>query len=354
MNQRRDENPNVPPESGTDAETLEVMQPSALEALERANVDMLISTAKRYPRVLSVCKRKALELALSDPDTAAECFYKFERGGKTIEGPSIRLAEIIASTWQNIRAGSRTIAEGKSTVTAQAFCHDLENNVYVARETERKIESRDGKRYSEDMIILTKNANASIALRNSVFSVIPKAHVLVIYEQAKKAAVGDVKTLAERRTKALKWFMSIGIPEERILAKLGVDRVDDISLEGLENLTGMKTAINDKEISADECFPPLVKKGTIGKESGGASSTPTATGTAPAALDFDPDKPSDEIKRFCERDGVTVHQVFLYAVDRKLTTKGQTEIFQLADSKLRDLLTAWKNILPAIKAIKTE
>ena len=340
----------APPEESAE---LEVMQPSALEAMERANVDMLISTAKRYPRKLAVCKQKALELALSDPDTAAECFYKFERGGKIIEGPSIRLAEIIASTWQNIRAGSRTIAEGKSTVTAQAFCHDLENNVFVARETERKIESKNGMRYSEDMIILTKNANASIALRNAIFTCIPKAHVMVIYEQAKKAAVGDISTLAERRGKALKYFMSLGVPEERILAKLGVSRVDDIQLAELELLTGMKTAIQDKEISADECFPAPVKKGALeSKPEAAKTEAPGKAADKPAGRAFDPDKPYAEIQRFCQEDGVSEAQVFAYAAERKLTKPDQAEIGQLADAKLRDILTAWPSAIAHIKAMQ--
>lgn len=99
---------------------VEVLAPlSALEAQERAQTDVLISTAKRYPRSLTQCKAKALALATMDPDIAAECFYKLTRGGKVIEGPSIRLAEIIASTWQNVRSGARTIAESGTMVTAQ-------------------------------------------------------------------------------------------------------------------------------------------------------------------------------------------------------------------------------------------
>lgn len=246
-------------ESTTEAIEMEVLQPSALEAMERAVTATLVDTAKRYPRSVAVCKKKALELACLDPDTAAECFYKYTRGGKVIEGPSIRLAEIVASTWQNIRAGSRTISEGETTITAQAFCHDLENNVFIARETERRITNKEGVRYNDDMITLTKNAACSIALRNSVFSVIPKAIVKSIYDSAKQVAVGDLKTLAERRGKAVDYFTKMGVDSARIFQALGVKGMDDIGLEQLETLTGLRTAVNEKETTLDEAFPALIK-----------------------------------------------------------------------------------------------
>lgn len=241
----------------------ETVTPVALEAMERANIDMLVSTARRYPRSVAECKRKALELATLDPETAAECFYKIKRGGKVIEGPSVRLAEIIASTWQNIRAGSRVTSEGQSSITAQAFCHDLENNVFIAREVERRITTSEGARYGDDLITLTKNAGCSIALRNAIFSVIPRALVKPIYESAKQCAVGDLKTLAERRGKATEYFNKLGIGNERIYHTLNVKGMEDIGLAELELLTGLKTAVTDKEITLDEAFPVAVKESKL-------------------------------------------------------------------------------------------
>ena len=44
---------------------------------------------------------------LADPKTAEGCFFSLPRGGKRLEGPSIRLAEICAATYGNLRCGSR-------------------------------------------------------------------------------------------------------------------------------------------------------------------------------------------------------------------------------------------------------
>ena len=55
---------------------LEVIAPSALESIERANVDIQISTARKYPRKLGIVKQRMLNLATLDEETAASCFYR--------------------------------------------------------------------------------------------------------------------------------------------------------------------------------------------------------------------------------------------------------------------------------------
>src|SRR3954462_11756172 len=123
---------------------LEGVAASALESLERASVDIQISTAHKYPRSLTVVKRRMMDLATLDEETAESCFYKLNRQGKSIEGPSIRLAEIAASSFGNLRYGARVIANDGKQITAQGFCHDLESNVMSTIEVKRRITGRDG------------------------------------------------------------------------------------------------------------------------------------------------------------------------------------------------------------------
>src|SRR5262249_8344200 len=94
--------------------------PSALETLTRSELDVQITTARRYPRSLARFKAAALMMIRMDQATAAACFYALPRRErredgsfqkKTITGPSVRLAEIVASCWGNLRAGARVIAE---------------------------------------------------------------------------------------------------------------------------------------------------------------------------------------------------------------------------------------------------
>ena len=94
----------------------EILQPTALEALNRGEVDMMIVTAKKYPRDIARIKQKIEQLATLDEETAEMCFYAIPRDGKTIEGPSVRLAEIALTCYTNIKAGFRPMSNDGSMV----------------------------------------------------------------------------------------------------------------------------------------------------------------------------------------------------------------------------------------------
>lgn len=230
-----------------------------MEAMERASIDVQISTAKKYPRTLSVVKAQMLSFATLDVETAAGCFFTLpgRKGGdgKPIQGPSIRMAEIAISSFQNIRAGARVIADDGKVITAQGVCHDLQNNVCVSVEVRRRVTTKEGRRYSDDMVVMTGNAACSIALRNATFRVVPLALVKPIYETAKRVAVGDAKTLVSRRADALAHFKKMGVEDARIYAAIGVKSLEDVGLEHLEILLGYATAIREGDATVDETFP---------------------------------------------------------------------------------------------------
>ncbi|KAG1166891.1 hypothetical protein G6F35_017935 [Rhizopus arrhizus] len=98
---------------------------------------------------------------------AEQCVYALPRDGKTIEGPSARFAEVIASAWGNNRAGARVIDDKGEFIIAQGVFHDLERNVAITYEVQRRIVDRQGRRFKPDMIGVTANAACSIALRNA-------------------------------------------------------------------------------------------------------------------------------------------------------------------------------------------
>ena len=240
-------------------ETTEILPPTPnIPIVDRSDVDIQIATAHRYPRSITRFKQSALAMATSDEDTAASCFYKLSRGGKEIEGPGVRLAEIVGSAWNNLRYGSRIVGEDDKWVVAQGMAHDLETNVAMTIEVRRRITDKYGKRYSDDMIAVTANAACAIALRNAIFKVVPKTFVDSIYESAKKVAIGDATTLASRRQKALEYFQKMGIALDRILAVLGKVGLEDIDLKDLETLTGLKTAIKDGDTTIEAAFPAIV------------------------------------------------------------------------------------------------
>lgn len=243
---------------------VEVLQPTALEAQERAQIDIQISTAKRYPRQLSLVKQRMMSYATLDEETAAGCFYTLpgRKGGdgKPLQGPSVRLAEIALASYQHLCAGSRIISDDGKFITAQGVVHDLENNVRISIEVKRRVTTKSGERYSDDMIATTGNAACSIALRNAAFRVIPLALVKPVYEAAKRLAIGDAKSLVQRRAACLEHFAKLGISKERVCAAVECRASDDIQIEHLETLMGYATAIKDGETTIDAVFPePAVK-----------------------------------------------------------------------------------------------
>lgn len=240
-----------------DQADIEILEPQALSAIEKANIDMQIATARKYPRMIKTFISQAMSMATLDEDTASSCFYVIPRAGKNIQGPGIRLAEIVAGAYGNLRYGARIVGEDdeRRSIIGEAFCHDLQSNTYCAIQVKRRITDKQGRRYSDDMITVTGNAACSIALRNVIFKVVPMAYVNQIYEAAKKVAIGDAKSLADRRSKMLDHFAKLGIQKDRVIAKVAKSSVEDVDLADLETLVGIATSIKDGDLDIDVAFP---------------------------------------------------------------------------------------------------
>jgi hypothetical protein len=247
----------------------QIVERSAVEAIERAQIDTQIATAKRYPLhtpgMLSQVKAAMLTFATLDEETASGCFYTLPRGGKAIQGPSVRMAEIAISCYGNIRDSVRVIdvvSTGDSPhVTVQAVAHDLERNVAISVEKRRRIVKKKFKdAIDEDDINLAVNACTAIAFRDAAFKVIPLALIKPVVEAAKKVAVGDIKSLAAKRVTVVDRLKQMGTTEKRILSVVNCVKVEDISFEMLEILIGLGTALKDGETTLEEAFPNIVEQ----------------------------------------------------------------------------------------------
>jgi len=267
-----------------DIEVLNV-EGNALQSITRGEIDMQVATAKRYPRSIATFRSEALSMATLDMQTAEACFYALKRDGKTIEGPSMRLAEIVASSWGNLRVEGRIVADDGRFVVAQGTCWDVERNVVIRTEVRRRVTTKTGARFSDDMIAVTGNAAMSIALRNAIFRVVPFAFTNAIYESARKVAVGDEKTLAVRRQQAVAWFAKAGISAEQVLELLGKLSLDDVKLDDLGTLQGMRTAIVEGSTTVDQLLGSLPSSAppAPAAEGSGMDRLKAATRAKPAA-----------------------------------------------------------------------
>ena len=244
-------------------EVLQVNQDQSIiqvDAVERANVDSQVATAKQYPRDLTRCINNSIVMATMDYETAQSCGYALPRGGKPITGPSVHLAKLLVSNYGNIRAEAKISKITDKRVISRGTCWDLENNVATAFEVGRSIVGKNGKRFSDDMITVTGNAASSIAYRNAVFSVIPRAITNKVYQASQHFITGDLsdeEKLVARRKNCLDFFKDeYGITEEEVVMLCGKQTVNQIKADQIALLLGITQSLKDGDTTVEELMRP--------------------------------------------------------------------------------------------------
>jgi len=296
-----------------DVEVMNV-ESSTISLLNKSEIDQQITTAHKFPRSIKAFRNEALQMVTLSESVAQECIYALPRDSKVIEGPSARFAEVVASAWGNNRAGARVISDQGDFVTAQGVFHDLEKNVAITYEVQRRIVDKHGRRFKPDMIGVTANAACSIALRNAILKGVPKAFWSDMYEAARAVVMGDFKTLANRRAEAMKAFQAYGVTEAQIFATLEVSGIEDIGLEKLATLRGILTAIKDGDTTPEQAFS--------GAEVSGKTSAAGTKPPLPTLSDADFDKKKAGWKKAVE-GGKTVDDLLAMIQTKELLTDEQ-------------------------------
>lgn len=235
-------------------EVIEIKNAEVVEAINKSEIDVQIATAKQYPRDITRVLNEIETLATMDQETAEDCFYVLERGGSTIEGLSVRMTEIIAHAWTNLRIQKRIVANDGKMITAEGVCLDLERNVAICTQVSRRITDKYGKTYSADMQVMTGNAASSIAFRNAVLAVVPKAITKQVIERVKKVALGKSIDMQTGRQNVIKHFAQVGVKEAQLLEYLEVKNKDEIDKEMLFKLRGIANAIKEGTTTAKEAI----------------------------------------------------------------------------------------------------
>lgn len=299
-----------------------VSDAALIGAIQGAEIDNQVTTARAFPRSLKQFATECREGALMSDGAAAACSYCLPRAGKNIEGPSIRFAEILFSSWGNAHLVTKIIEEQRDFVKVMAIFCDLQKNNQQGAEVIRRIVDKDGKRFNVDMIGVTIAAAQSIARRNVILSSIPKAYWADIFEETRELARGDIKSLKTRRGAALDWLAKKGVTQQMVCEALGVPGIEDIGLDELFTLNGMKTAMLEgtlvETVFAPKNPPEGQKPKTVAPKSKSAKSAETAkaTETPPAdAQTLDQAVKDSGLERHAAAqstvDGMSVDQVIV-------------------------------------------
>lgn len=282
---------------------------SALSEITKGEIDIQISTAHRFPRSLAQFNERAIEMVSQDIETAESCIYhrpvgkeKTDNGKwveKIVEGESIRLAEIVAACYGNIRVQAFIIEQTERQVIVRGMAHDLESNNAQSCEVIESTMTKEAPEkpsvpYSERMRIVTAKVALAKARRDATFMVVPKALCKKIVNSAKAVIAKSEKPLNERIAGALAWFdgLKIGgkpIDRKRLYELLNVKGEADIGLDELYTLTGLRTSIKEEPESLKEIFAvqvPVTEKPRFAEEpekdeKGKAKKTEPANGALP-------------------------------------------------------------------------
>jgi len=108
------------------------------------------------------------------------------------------------------------------------------------------------------MITVTGNAANSIALRNAILAVVPKAVVDKVYRAAKETITGDVsdenKLKAKRRQVVDGLKGTYNVTEAEVLSAVGKASLDHLTSDDLVVLIGVGTAIKDGDTTVEYAF----------------------------------------------------------------------------------------------------
>lgn len=269
-------------------------QKSGTYAATRAAIDVQIATAKAYPRSLQAVGNNLRNWCTGDEQTAEACVYSLKRSGKTIRGPSIRFAEIVTHAWGHLRIDARIVDEGREHIIVRGECHDLQSNNVWAQDVTRRITTSEGRRYDTDLIGVTMMAAASIAQRDSVLKCVPAFIWRPAFDACLSRIAGDVRTLNDRRIKAVGQFSVLGVSAQQVFRKFGVSTINDISADHLIDLLGTFNAIREGETTVEAQFgEEQITSKSLGGSPLGAAEDDGTDAPVPAEQPAEPQKQAE-------------------------------------------------------------
>jgi hypothetical protein len=230
----------------------------AAEAMKGvAEVQAAVMMAKRYPRdqftafnkIMTDCERKGL---------AEGAVYAYPRGGQTVSGPSIRLAEAIARQWGNLDCGIRELSRDTDKSVCEAFAWDLESNTRFTRifEVPHERHTKQGKYKLTDPRDIYENVanNGSRRLRACILEAIPgditEKAVLKCKETLTKKT-GE--PLVDRIRKMVVSFSAQGVTQAHIEKRLK-HSIDITTEEEMFDLITVFNSIKDNQAKRSDFF----------------------------------------------------------------------------------------------------
>jgi hypothetical protein len=230
----------------------------ALVSRQAQEVQAAMVVAKRFPRdefqsytkIMNACKR---------PKLAEEAEYEFPRGGTKVNGPSIRLAEVLAQNWGNIDYGIVELENKLGESQVMAYAWDLETNtrrqmvfsVKHERKARGSIQRLDDPR---DIYELVAN-NGARRVRACILGVIPGDVVDAAVDECRKTLTsGNKEPLADRIRKMITYFQTEYQVAQPMLEKYIGCKADAFSENDYIRLRNVYKSLRDGMAKREDYF----------------------------------------------------------------------------------------------------
>lgn len=263
-----------------EARNLQSVTTAMVTSRQAQEVQAAMIVAKRFPRderesnerILRACTRRSL---------AEDAIYEYSRGGTTITGPSIRLAECVAQSWGNIDFGYVELEQRNGESQVMAYAWDLETNT---RQT--KVFTVPHKRHTQkgdypltdprDIYEMVAN-QASRRVRSCILAIIPGDVVDSAVKQCEVTLkAGSNVPLEDRIKDMVAKFAEYEVTPEQLRAFIGKN-VEAFTEADIVRLGKVYRSLKDGVVGNDYFLTRL-------KEAPPAAETPQAqTNAEPAA-----------------------------------------------------------------------
>lgn len=217
-------------------------------AREMAEIQAKVFMAKTYPRDMEAVKQKILANC-SRPEMARSAIYQYPRGGQKVEGPSIRLAEMLALAFGNIESKTEVLDQNVVQSLVKVSAWDYESN----RQSSRTFVVRHERDTKGGRMTLTDNRDImeminNIAARNRracILELIPGDYVELAVNECSRTIQSKLELTQELISDMVNGFKEhFGITKEQLEARIGM-KVESITAQKFYDLDSVFSSLRD-------------------------------------------------------------------------------------------------------------
>ena len=236
----------------------------AMTGQRMQEIQAMVFMAKQFPRdEFSAMER--VKVACSRKDLADVALYAYPRGGQTVTGPSIRMAEVVAQSWGNVKMGVIELDNVAGESKAMSYAWDIETNTYDEKvfAVKHVRDTKQGaKNLTDNRDIYEKVANEGARRKRACIQAVVPAWV---WKEAEKIVRDTLKNnnaepLIDRVRRLFGTFKAkYGVTKEMIEANRGYPVENFTEDDGIE-LQAIYNAIKDGSVKKEDAFefaPPV-------------------------------------------------------------------------------------------------